>query len=810
MTSPFFRHLSIRGKNLRRHFAVLSSLTLLLPALVISYVLDRANVLFTLETYQLIILALVVSLILAGLIILKKNFEELSSSATIIKKAAAGELCLMDATKNTAELNEIAVSFNTLIKRLEEAREEQAQLILLKKAFETTRTGITITDLDHKILYVNPADAKMHGYTCEDLIAEDARIFAPADLRGAESFGELMTMKTWMRERVNVRKDGSAFPVYLISDLIVNERGEPVGVVTTCDDITLFKHTLEGLRTTQDFLQAVVDCVPQPILVIDMNYHIILMNKAVCFRKQPLMCYKVIYDREEPCNDRPCPLEIIRDTGQQVTVVHEQKIGPETRFIEVYASPLFDADGSLEAIIKTSRDVTEQKKYEEHLEHLANHDLLTGLPNRQFFNSLLAETLARPEKRLLAVMFLDIDRFKVINDTLGHNIGDLLIQAVAHRLKGCVRTGDTIARLGGDEFLVLFPDLADIQDAAVLARKITRALSKAFILADHELHITVSIGISVYPADADDVASLIKNADTSMYCAKSLGRNNYQFYAPAMNAKGLEQLSLENGLRQALARKELLLHYQPQTDMKTGRIVGVEALLRWRHPERGMLPPTEFIALAEETGMIVPIGEWILHSACTQLKNWREAGSSIGRMSVNLSMRQFRQANLFETITAILKTTGLDPSLLELELTESIVMQNAEMTIRTLRELRSDGIHLTIDDFGTGFSSLSYLKYLPISKLKIAQCFIKGIAMDPNDEAISKAVIVLAHSLNLKVIAEGVETSGQLEFLRSFGCDEVQGYLLGRPLPAEEFTQALEEERHPAMQKLLDKQARDI
>jgi diguanylate cyclase (GGDEF)-like protein/PAS domain S-box-containing protein len=446
-----------------------------------------------------------------------------------------------------------------------------------------------------------------------------------------------------------------------------------------------------------------------------------------------------------------------------------------------------------EWIVCIVRDITEQKNKEALLARIAYYDTLTGLPNRLLFNESVGRAMseAQDRQRFLAIMFIDLDRFKTINDTLGHNTGDILIHSVAQRLKSCVLKGDVVTRFGGDEFIILFPNLVRVQDAAALAQKIIRALSRSFVLEDRELFITASIGISIYPVDGADIETLVKNADCAMYVAKEQGRNNYQFYTSSMNAKGLEMLALENSLRKALERQEFLLYYQPQIDLNTGKISGVEALLRWHHPEWGILPPKEFIALAEETGIIVPLGKWMMYAACGQIKKWQTAGFSCGRLAVNLSMRQFRDKALIETINGMLQKTGLDPALLELELTESIIMQNPAATIATLRELSSTGIHLAIDDFGTGYSSLNYLKYLPLSRLKIAQAFVSGIVMDPNDKAIAKAIIALAHNLNMKVIAEGVETVEQLEFFRMHKCDEVQGYLFSEPLPAEDFERML-------------------
>jgi EAL domain-containing protein (putative c-di-GMP-specific phosphodiesterase class I) len=319
-------------------------------------------------------------------------------------------------------------------------------------------------------------------------------------------------------------------------------------------------------------------------------------------------------------------------------------------------------------------------------------------------------------------------------------------------------------------------------------------MSQAFMLNGHELYVTASIGISLYPKDGDNVSTLVKNADTSMYYVKSQGRNNYQLYSPAMNDKNLEHLTMENNLHKAMKRKELLLHYQPQIDLNTGKISSLEALMRWQHPDLGLISPKEFIPIAEETGLIVPIGKWLIYSACEQLKNWRKKGYCLKRIAVNMSMRQFKLTNLIETIGKTLEGSGLDPNSLELELTESIIMKDPEVAVATLRELSSMGLYLSIDDFGTGYSSLNYLKYLPINRLKIAPNFAAGIGKDPSDEAICKAIITLAHSLNLKVIAEGVETAEQLEFLRLHECDEVQGYLFSKPLPADEISMLFDEE----------------
>jgi diguanylate cyclase (GGDEF)-like protein/PAS domain S-box-containing protein len=440
-------------------------------------------------------------------------------------------------------------------------------------------------------------------------------------------------------------------------------------------------------------------------------------------------------------------------------------------------------------LLQRLRHILASQRAEKQIKHLAYHDTLTGLPNRVLFHDRLQQALSQAARKehIMGVMFLDLDRFKIINDTLGHDVGDELLKAVSQRLKNCIRQGDTVVRLGGDEFTIILPIIGKAEDAAFVAQKILTTLAEPFLLNHQELHITSSIGISLYPNDGEDTQTLIKNADIAMYRAKDLGKNNYQFYTADINSRALESITLENALRHALERDELLLHYQPKIDIRSGRIVGVEALVRWRHPEFGLVPPDKFIPLAEETNLIIPIGEWVLRTACEQGSRWRERGLPAWRMAVNLSARQFRHKNLLKPIFRILRETGFDPHHLELEITESLIMQGAGQTIAILEELDEAGIHLSLDDFGTGYSSLSYLKRFPIDTVKIDSSFVRDIHTDPNDAAITSAIIAMAHSLKLSVIAEGVETEEQLAFLRERGCDEYQGFLFSRPLPAEEM-----------------------
>jgi len=425
--------------------------------------------------------------------------------------------------------------------------------------------------------------------------------------------------------------------------------------------------------------------------------------------------------------------------------------------------------------------------------HLAYHDALTILPNRHLLHDRLQQALAQSKRsgKLAALLFLDLDGFKRINDTLGHGIGDLLLKSVAKRLKTTVRQVDTVARLGGDEFTIVLLEINHAQDAKDVAQKILKVISQPYKIEEHELFVTASVGISIYPDDGSDIESLIRKADIAMYRAKGQGKNNYQVYNLSMDAKFFERLTLENSLRKAVENEELVAYYQPQVDLRTGEITGVEALVRWQHQKFGLVPPDKFIPLAEETGVILEIDEWMMKTACRQIKNWEREGIANIRVAVNLSTRQFRQKNLTEKVAQILNDSAVQPKNLCLEITENEVMHNIETTVEILQALKKMGVLLSLDDFGTGYSSLSYLKRFPIDILKIDRTFVNGIPSDRDDTAISTAIVVLAHSMELQVIAEGVEKSEQIAFLQSLQCDEIQGFYFSRPLNAETVTDLL-------------------
>jgi diguanylate cyclase (GGDEF)-like protein/PAS domain S-box-containing protein len=447
-----------------------------------------------------------------------------------------------------------------------------------------------------------------------------------------------------------------------------------------------------------------------------------------------------------------------------------------------------DAAGNAARMIGAIADVTIRKEAEERLAYLAQFDSLTGLANRQLFQDRLIQTMAQTRRsgRAMAMLFIDLDRFKLVNDTLGHSAGDSLLKDVTARLTACVRGGDTLGRFGGDEFGAVLADLARPADASIVAQKIIDVLAQPFRIEGHETYVTASIGITLFPSDGEDAGTLIMNADTAMYRAKEQGRNNYQYFTWEMNERALQRVHLEAALRRAIEREEFLLHYQPKLAMHSGEICGFEALLRWQHPERGLVSPGEFIPVLEETGLIVQVGEWVIREVCAEIKRWRDAGLDPPPVALNMSARQFQQKGVEAKVREILRDTGIEPRCMQFELTESMLMQEPEAAAKTLLALNELGVMLAIDDFGTGYSSLSYLKRFPIDALKIDRAFIRDVTVDPDDAAIALAIIGLAHSMKIKVIAEGVETEGQLRFLAEHHCDEIQGFIFSPARPSGE------------------------
>jgi diguanylate cyclase (GGDEF)-like protein len=461
-----------------------------------------------------------------------------------------------------------------------------------------------------------------------------------------------------------------------------------------------------------------------------------------------------------------------------------------------------DANGSARRLLWNLRQAIDRKAMALRISQLAEYDVLTGLPNRLLLNDRIRQAIALAKRhgKHVVVLVLDLDGFKHINDSLGHPIGDKLLKSIAGRLVGCVRASDTVSRQGGDEFVVLLSEVQHAGDAAVSAKRMLKAVAKSHSIDQNELHITTSIGLSMYPEDGRDAENLIKNADAAMYQAKENGRQSYQFFKPAMNVRAVERQSIEEHLRRALERKEFSLCYQPKVNLKTGVISGAEALLRWTNPARGSVPPAQFIPIAEDCGLILPIGAWVLREACKQAQAWTAAGLPATTMAVNVSALEFRAETFLPGVFSILSETGMNPKLLELELTESVLMKRAWATAAILQSLREGGVKVAVDDFGTGYSSLSYLRKFPVDALKIDQSFVRQIGTTDDDTTIVTAVIGMARSLNLRVVAEGVETLEQLNFLRAHQCDEAQGYYFSRPLLPPQFTALLQSVGNPLAQ----------
>ena len=560
------------------------------------------------------------------------------------------------------------------------------------------------------------------------------------------------------------------------------------------------KHALDETRANEHKLDSILGALHEVVWSMDPRSGRILYLNAAASRMakrsvDDFLSDRWLWRRMIHRDDRAPLRDSLRKLLRVGQLTHEFRIvlaNGAARVVENRAHVVRNAEGRLQRIDGTLTDITERKHSQERIEYLAQYDVVTGLPNRRLFNDRLTLAMAR-DKRLdtmTALLLLDLDRFKQVNETLGHGAGDKVLQAVTARLRERLREVDTIARLGGDEFVVILESVTDKVHAARVAEEIVEAMAEPFVLEGQEIFVTASVGVALCPADADSVEKLIENAELAMYQAKQEGRNNVQLYTPEQNQRRGTSLGTESKLRRALERDELLLNFQPKVDIQSGAITGAEALLRWRNPELGMVLPGDFIPLAEDIGLIVPIGEWVLQQACAQASAWRSQGYPIA-VAVNLSARQFRQNDVVEMIRRALADTGLAPEHLELEITESMIMHRPEQTIATLQQLDDIGVILSVDDFGTGYSSLSYLKRFPVHKLKVDQSFVRELHQNADDAAIVRAVIALAGSLNLKTIAEGVETGLQLSYLAGLGCDEYQGNHFSRPLPADEFLSLL-------------------
>jgi len=579
---------------------------------------------------------------------------------------------------------------------------------------------------------------------------------------------------------------------------VYDKNGQVNGVIGVSNDITESHLIEQKMRIFSSALEQTADLV----MITDRQGVIEYVNPA--FEET------TGYSRQEIIGENPRILRsgkhdqefyqqlwntILRGEVFNEVLINARKDG-SIYYEEKTITPVKDSGGMISHYVSTGKNISERMRVQERLHYMAHHDSLTKLPNRNLFMDRLRQAMARARwhKRLIAVMFLDLDHFKTINDSLGHIIGDQLLVQLTQRFSSGVRAGDTVARFGGDEFAILLDDIASEKDISQLAKKLLDSMISPFAVQGHELFMTASIGVSIFPNDAEDPETLLRNADVAMYRAKDMGRNNYQFYSNEMSARAFERLTMENSLRHALKREEFFLLYQPQVEIRSRRIVGVEALLRWQHPELGLVLPSDFIPLLEETGFIVEVGDWVLHHALKQAVDWNHAGFDFLKVSINLSSRQFNNPDFISLLQSVVMNAGLEPQNIELELTESMLMRSASKTISALNSISQFGISIAVDDFGTGYSSLNYLRRFPISTLKIDSSFIRDVTRDEDDRAIATAIIVMAQCLNLIVIAEGVETEEQSAFLQRLDCNQIQGNIFSPPVSADEISRMLNEQ----------------
>ncbi|MBI2289329.1 MAG: EAL domain-containing protein [Betaproteobacteria bacterium] len=707
----------------------------------------------------------------------------------------------------------------------------------LEALIDASPLGIAVFDMEAKIQRWNPAAERLFGWTEREVLDKPNPIFPPAMAEGASTHRERILSGTLFDnvEAVRVRKDGTLVNVSLSAAPLSDGTGRIIGRVAMFADISERKRVEQRQRLQSAITEMLAEAQRVEEIIPRLIQQLCECWGFAAGARRVVGEDKLLRHREYWCLPIPAIETFMRQSAARVDRVGENAgllrrvwatgqpvwladLAQESTFFRgpraleaglhsALAVPIMvggEFFGAIEffgrevrrydaEIVAFAQNVGSQlgqfiarKQAESNLTFSANHDALTSLPNRFMFNERLTQALARAHRqgKMVAVLFIDLDRFKVINDTLGHDAGDRLLIELATQLRGCLRENDTIARQGGDEFVVLIEDIHDPNQVTGVAQKILETVAEPHVLGGQEFNITASIGISVYPTEGADLQTLLKNADIAMYRAKEQGKNNFQFYSAEMNQHTFERLALETSLRRAIEREEFLLYYQPKTDLRSGRITGVEALVRWKHPELGMVSPAQFIPLAEETGLIGPIGDWVLRTACAEARRWTAQGTSEISVAVNLSARQFAREDLAQSITSVLLESGLEPRFLEIEITESTVMHNAKRAAHVLQQLKEMGIRVAIDDFGTGYSSLGYLKRFPIDSVKIDRSFILDIPLDNDDVAITRAVIAMAHSLRLKVVAEGVETEEQYQFLRNHDCDEMQGYFFSEPIDA--------------------------
>jgi diguanylate cyclase (GGDEF)-like protein/PAS domain S-box-containing protein len=671
-----------------------------------------------------------------------------------------------------------------------------------REMLEAAPNAIVVVNQHGKIVLLNVQAEKQFGYSREELIGKMVtdiipegfaeRLIAEGTLTAAEALPQQLGTGS---DLTGQRKDGSRFPIELAVIFLNSDQG--ILVMAAVHDLSVRK--IDELEE-KEYAQITLNSIGDPVICADMAGNVTFLNviaekmtgwsRLEAAGRPIIEVLRIVDATSRKTIEIPMERSVQQNqtTYLQSNAILIRRDGIEIP-IEDSVAPIHNREGKITGVVIVCRDVSAARAMAVQVAHAAEHDFLTGLPNRMVFNDRLSQAIvsARRHRKHVAVLYLDLDGFKHINDSLGHPIGDKLLQSISKRLIGCVRESDTVSRQGGDEFVVLLSEVQHAEDASIIAKKILQEVAEAHLIDQRDLHITASIGVSVFPGDGQNAENLVKNADIAMYQAKENGPQSYRFFTRAMNVRAVERQSIEESLRRALERQEFALHYQPKIDLKTGEITGAEALLRWTHPTRGLISPAEFIPVAEDCGLILPISKWVLREACKQARAWVDAGLPPVTMAVNVSAMDFRDDNFLERVFAVLSETGLDPQFLELELTESVLMKRAESAASVLQTLRAKGVQVAVDDFGTGYSSLSYLRKFPINALKIDQSFVHQITTTPDDTAIVTAVISMGRSLKLRVVAEGVETQEELAFLQDLQCDEAQGFYFGRPMPPKEF-----------------------